>query len=144
MAANLSYQNLSGRRLPASFKSSAEKILTKLTKLTGKKWGEVSLALVTPRRIRQLNASYHGKAKITDVLSFTYQASPPVAGEIVVCLEQAKRQANLMGLSLKTELEFLFCHGCLHLLGYDHARARERQAMRAMEQKVLGVVKARA
>ena len=139
MAAKFSYQNLSGRRLPVAFWNGAPRILARIEKLTGKKWGEVNLVLVTPARMRQLNATYRHQAKVTDVLSFAYSEMPPIQGEIVICLAQARRQAKLYRRHLNDEMKLLFVHGCLHLVGYDHIKPRERATMKALECKVLGM-----
>ncbi|KKS74666.1 MAG: putative rRNA maturation factor [Parcubacteria group bacterium GW2011_GWD2_43_10] len=138
MAVDFSLQNISGGRVPASFKLNARRILKRIAKVTRKKFSTVSLVLVKTQTIRQLNAVYRHRPKVTDVLSFTYKQSQPMAGEIFICLAQAKRQAKAFGTNFNNELEFLFVHGCLHLLGYDHIKSRDRTVMETMEYRVLG------
>ena len=138
MAVDFNIQNISGEPLPVSFKSSARQILKRVQTLTHKKFSAVSLILVKPEKIRQLNYVYRRHNKITDVLSFTYKNKSPIAGEIFICPGQAKRQAKAFGTTFNNELEFLFVHGCLHLLGYDHIKARDKKVMITMEYRVLG------
>lgn len=138
MAAKFSFQNFSGQRYPTNFSILAVRALKRIEKITGKKWGEVSLVLVKTKMMRQLNGLYRHQDKVTDVLSFTYRALSPVEGEIIICLEQARAQAKSFGSSLKDEMEFLFVHGCLHLLGFDHIKFSDRKKMEVMESKILG------
>lgn len=91
---------------------------------------EVSLCFVDNIHIKELNLKYRKKDEITDVLSFpqvdeeslkSASEGPEVLlGDIVISLERAQEQAELMGHSLLKEVTLLFVHGLLHLLGYDH------------------------
>jgi probable rRNA maturation factor len=104
--------------------------------------GEVTVALVSDRRMRTLNRSYRGVDRVTDVLSFP-AADPParrlaadaLLGDIVIATGVAERQARAAGHALGTELRVLALHGLLHLLGFDHeaddgAMARTEQRLR--------------
>ncbi len=86
---------------------------------------EFSVALISDRRMKQLNQLFRGKDVTTDVLSFPHDPDdfdPDKAslGDIVISAEQAERQAGGAGLSLEHELEQLILHGLLHLCGMDH------------------------
>lgn len=61
----------------------------------------------------------------------------PHLGDIVVSVERAVAQAPAQGWSAAGELRQLVVHGVLHVCGWDHARADERAAMRALESAVL-------
>ncbi len=61
-------------------------------------------------------------------------------GDVVISVERAASQAVNFGHSLKRELLYLFIHGILHLLGYDHNNDAERKEMREMEELLLAVV----
>lgn len=88
----------------------------------------LSLLIVGERKIRELEKTYFKVDKITDVLSFPQNDGEPVPGEektltlgdVVVCYPQAKRQALRFNRLLDDEIEFLVCHGVLHLLGIHH------------------------
>lgn len=79
---------------------------------------ELSLYLVGERKIKELKKKYLGIDEVTDVLSFAQD--PQLLGDVVVCYPQAKRQALRFNRLLDDEIEFLVCHGVLHLLGIHH------------------------
>jgi probable rRNA maturation factor len=87
--------------------------------------GEVSIVFVDDDAMRSLNKRYRGKNKTTDVLTFPAEDddSPNTSrqlGDIVISVDQAKRQAAEEGHSLATEVRYLLLHGLLHAYGYDH------------------------
>ena len=81
--------------------------------------GDLSIAIVSDRRMRALNRQFRGKDAVTDVLSFPSDERG-FMGDIVVASGMAARQAKEAGHSVQTELKVLALHGLLHLLGYDH------------------------
>jgi probable rRNA maturation factor len=83
--------------------------------------GDLSVAVVSDRRMRALNRQFRGKDKVTDVLSFPSD-DRGFMGDIVIASGVAARQAKAAGHSVQTEIRVLALHGLLHLLGYDHER----------------------
>jgi probable rRNA maturation factor len=82
----------------------------------GEEMRQISIALVDDATMRNLNRRFRQKNKTTDVLTF-----PAEDGcEIVISVDQARRQARDEKHSLATELRYLLVHGLLHGLGYDH------------------------
>ena len=81
--------------------------------------GDLSIAIVSDRRMRALNRQFRGKDYATDVLSFPSEARG-FLGDIVIASGVLKRQARDAGHSPAVELRVLALHGLLHLLGYDH------------------------
>lgn len=113
---------------------------------------EVSLSLVDKDEIHTLNRDYRGVDRPTDVLSFPMDDEifpgeedvDLILGDIVICLDIAKVQADEYGHSLDRELSYLICHSTLHLLGYDHMEDDEKAIMRGKEKEImknLGVFK---
>jgi len=105
-----------------------------------KQLGRVNLIFTSPRAIRSLNATWRGKDKLTDVLSFTINDAPSrheVFGEVYICGKVAKAQAKEYGGTLDSEYLRLACHGFLHLFGHDHHRASESRRMRMREVRYL-------
>jgi probable rRNA maturation factor len=93
--------------------------------------GEVTIAIVSDRRMRSLNRMFRGKDDTTDVLSFPIEPddlTPGALGDIVIAAGVARRQAAEQGHALGTELRVLALHGLLHLLGYDHETDAGRMA----------------
>jgi probable rRNA maturation factor len=97
---------------------------------------ELSLALVSDRRMRSLNREWRGKDRPTDVLSFPQHGAS--LGDVVISLDAARRQAREGGWSLSAELRRLLAHGLLHCLGHDHRTAQEARRMAAAERRLLG------
>lgn len=108
---------------------------------------EVSVLFCDDEYIATLNRQYRGIDSPTDVLSFPLweeselpslqQAEDRMLGDIVISLERAEVQAREYNHSLEREVLFLFTHGLLHLLGYDHHGEEETARMRLMEEKLL-------
>lgn len=99
---------------------------------------ELSLVLSDDDFIHQLNRDYRGKDRPTDVLSFEQDPDSGVLGDVVISVPTARRQARMHGHSLAQEIEWLFLHGTLHLLGYDdeteeQAAEMDRRAYRALD-----------
>ena len=102
---------------------------------------EISLSFVEASEIQTLNKQYRNKDSVTDVLSFEANTDPnidlPVLGDIVICVERAIEQAKEIKQSQKREFAFLFVHGLLHLLGYDHESPDEEEEMFRLQRQVL-------
>ncbi len=117
-------------------------------KLKIKKKLEISIAIVSEREIRKLNKIYRKKDKVTDVLSFGEidlkgfdfaKEKNAYIGEIVICFNQAERQAKKIGHSVNEEIKILLVHGFLHLLGHDHEKSNgEADLMKKIEGLILG------
>jgi len=86
----------------------------------GRGGSSATIAFVSDRKSRELNRTFRGIDKPTDVLSFPSGDGGPDLGDIAVSIETAKIQARQNGLSLEREIAQLILHGLLHLCGYDH------------------------
>lgn len=111
-------------------------IARKVGELEGYDNGEISLALVDNQMIQELNQKYRDVDEATDVLSFPMDEE--LWGDVIISTERAVQQAREYGHSLERELAFLFTHGILHLLGYDHQAAGDKQDMHQKEERILG------
>ena len=111
---------------------------------------EVSVTFTDNEKIRALNKKFRKIDRATDVLSFPLfdytgeQNEPPVdelvgmLGDIVIPLEQAKKQADEYGHGFEREAAFLCVHSMLHLLGYDHETSEADEAdMRRRQSEIL-------
>lgn len=76
----------------------------------------VSIAFVDDDTMKSLNRKFRHKKTTTDVLTFPADDSC----EIVISIDQARRQAADEKHSIATEVRYLLLHGVLHGLGYDH------------------------
>ncbi|HYL31883.1 MAG TPA: rRNA maturation RNase YbeY [Stellaceae bacterium] len=104
---------------------------------------ELSIVLADDALIAELNRTYRGIAKPTNVLSFA-SAEPKrrrtklrLLGDVVVAHGTVAREARAQGKTLADHLAHLVVHGVLHLLGFDHERAAEARRMEALEVTIL-------
>ena len=135
-----------------------EKVIREVLKLENidEEKCEISLSFVDEEKIRQLNRDFRSIDRVTDVLSFPIEdffnedrkilLEKPylMLGDVVICLDVARRQAKELGHSFEREIMYLTCHSILHLLGYDHMEDNDKKIMRAKEKEVmknLGVFK---
>ena len=106
---------------------------------------EVSVTFVGMDEIHALNRRFRANDSVTDVISFPQYSSLSdipkdervSLGDVVICPEQARLQAEDFGHSLKRELVFLFVHGVLHLLAFDHESEEDKYIMRKTEEKIM-------
>ena len=106
---------------------------------------ELSLTIVEPEEIRELNREYRGVDKVTDVLSFPQfedmgqipEEGEICLGDVVICDEKVRQQAEEYGHSLRREICFLFTHGLLHCFGYDHMQPDEEKIMFDLQHEIL-------
>ena len=98
--------------------------------------GEVSLVFTDDAGIRRLNATWRGKDKPTNVLSFP-QVAGPLLGDIVLAAETVGREAALAGKPFEDHIAHLVVHGFLHLLGYDHEADADAEKMEELERVAL-------
>lgn len=106
--------------------------------LVDQRVGEIAITISDDQRLRELNRSWRGIDRATDVLSFHYHApGDPVSGDLVISRERWLEQARRYRTTPGGELARLVIHGTLHLAGLDHHRAGERAHMRTAERRAL-------
>lgn len=109
---------------------------------------EVSCVLVDDERIHKINREYRHIDRSTDVISFAMEDNdqfyvegmPRTLGDIFISVDHAKKQAEEYGHSLRREMCFLFTHGILHLLGYDHMTDEQEKEMFGLQDQILGAL----
>ena len=94
---------------------------------------QIALRIVDEIEGRALNESYRGKAYATNVLTFVYDDTEPLYGDVVICAPVVAREAKEQGKDLLAHYAHLTLHAALHLQGYDHEKQREAEAMEARE-----------
>ncbi len=107
--------------------------------------GDLSLLLVSNRRITQINKQYFDRNRPTNVISFGYGACAEgeVLGDIIISVERAAEEAEDSGFPFYDRLLALIVHGMVHIAGFDHeAGAAEARRMRYREQKLMAKVRA--
>ncbi len=105
---------------------------------------EAAVALSSDAKVQELNRTYRGKDKPTNVLSFPADLThlPPGAprylGDIALAAETIVREAAEQDKTARDHLQHLVVHGLLHLLGHDHESEGEALEMEALEVEILG------
>jgi len=110
---------------------------------------ELSCIFVDDKKIHEINKEYRQVDRPTDVISFALEDNevlllegmPRNLGDIFISIDRAKVQAEQYGHSIKREMCFLFTHGLLHLLGFDHMDKQEEKEMFEMQDTILDTLK---
>ena len=101
---------------------------------------ELSVALVGDRRMSELHRRFMNLPGPTDVLTFEIEHDSRgrcIAGETILCVPEARRQARARGVELRHELLLYAIHGLLHLSGFDDRTAAGYRKMHRMEDRIL-------
>ena len=106
----------------------------------------VSLVICGPVTIKKINREYRNINRVTDVISFAlldndesveYEDAIEL-GDIFINRDRVISQAYDYEHSIKREFVFLFVHGLLHLLGYDHMTPEDEKRMFALQKRIIG------
>lgn len=97
-------------------------------------------SFVDLKTIQEINMKHRNINQPTDVISFAlwdkgYKSN--LLGEIYICYEKIVEQKKLYCHSFKREICFLFLHGLLHLLGYDHMNKKDEEIMFGLQNEIL-------
>jgi len=98
---------------------------------------QLTIRITDVAEIQELNATYRGKDKPTNVLSFPFEAPPgvdiPLLGDIIICAQVVADEAEAQEKPLQAHWAHMVIHGTLHLLGYDHIDETEAEEMEGLE-----------
>lgn len=105
---------------------------------------EFNVIIIDNERIHEMNKTYRGVDRETDVITFALEDHKDiefedirVLGDIYISIDKARSQAIEYGHSLKREISFLTIHGLLHLLGYDHMNEHDEKIMFDLQDEIL-------
>ncbi|MEY4713714.1 MAG: rRNA maturation RNase YbeY [Actinomycetota bacterium] len=108
---------------------------------------DVGIVFVDEEPMTELHIKWMDEPGPTDVLSFPMDELRPgteenpsaegVLGDIVVCPQVAKKQAETAGHAAINEILLLVTHGMLHLVGFDHAEPVEEAEMFGLQKQIL-------
>ncbi len=116
---------------------------------------DVNVMIVSPEEIKSINNETRNIDNVTDILSFPYfEYDEPgifdeeknewneedILGDIVVCGDKVKSQAEEYGHSEKRELAFLIVHSMLHITGYDHIEEADAEVMEAEQKRIMDIL----
>jgi len=101
----------------------------------------VTCTLINDDLMKKINFEQRNVNKTTDVVSLSYlnDAFPGqnIIGEIFISVPTATLQAKKQGHDLLTEIKFLFVHGVLHILGYEHKEEKDFKIMMDLTSEIL-------
>jgi probable rRNA maturation factor len=107
---------------------------------------ELAVMLTDDTGIRTLNQNWRGIDKPTNVLSFPALAptgpagpddAPRMLGDIAIAYETTRTEADDEQKPFAHHLSHLAVHGFLHLIGYDHEKDDDAEAMESLESEIL-------
>ena len=135
---------------PNSFIDTKIELLNKRNKLYKKNTLICSLLLSGTKEIKKLNKKFRKKNKSTDVLSFPFYEKNQLnnkikkekevyLGDIIINLSKVKNKNNKV--KFQEELNKLWIHGLLHLLGHDHKSNTEYLQMQKLEDQFYHLIK---
>lgn len=146
------HKRCAGKRIPWLDRRTVDR-LGRAARSVGPSGGGVDLVVVDDAYIRELNRSYRGIDRATDVLSFSYsgEGAPPdgptadgdepgdgsTGGEVYVSHETVERNARADGVPPEHLFLRVGVHGLLHVLGYDHEKSRDARRMETEEKRIL-------
>ena len=102
---------------------------------------EMTVRIVDEAESHELNLTYRGKDRSTNVLSFPFECPDevelPLLGDLVICRQVVEREAAEQEKSLMAHWAHMVVHGSLHLLGYDHIEDDEAEEMESLETQIM-------
>ncbi|WP_114890223.1 rRNA maturation RNase YbeY [Haemophilus influenzae] len=102
---------------------------------------EMTVRIVDEAESHELNLTYRGKDRPTNVLSFPFECPDevelPLLGDLVICRQVVEREAAEQEKPLMAHWAHMVVHGCLHLLGYDHIEDDEAEEMESLETQIM-------
>ncbi|AAC21683.1 TPA: rRNA maturation RNase YbeY [Haemophilus influenzae] len=102
---------------------------------------EMTVRIVDEAESHELNLTYRGKDRPTNVLSFPFECPDevelPLLGDLVICRQVVEREASEQEKPLMAHWAHMVVHGSLHLLGYDHIEDDEAEEMESLETQIM-------
>lgn len=102
---------------------------------------EMTIRIVDEAESHELNLTYRGKDRPTNVLSFPFECPEevdlPLLGDLIICRQVVEREAQEQGKPLLAHWAHMVVHGSLHLLGYDHIEDDEAEEMESLETEIM-------
>ena len=102
---------------------------------------EMTVRIVDEAESHELNMTYRGKDRPTNVLSFPFECPDevelPLLGDLVICRQVVEREAQEQDKPVMAHWAHMVVHGSLHLLGYDHIEDDEAEEMESLETQIM-------
>ena len=137
----LASENQEGLPSQAQFEKWVNQALTLQAQTADYPETEITIRIVDEAESHDLNLTYRGKDKPTNVLSFPFEVPEgielPLLGDLIICRQVVEREALEQQKPLDAHWAHLAIHGTLHLLGYDHITDEEAEEMESLETEIM-------
>ena len=133
--------NADGVRMPQIKRRETTAWIKAVAATYGKRVGEVGYMFVSDEKILEVNREYLGHDYYTDIITFDYDESDTINGDIVISLDTVRSNAEQLGKTYDEELHRVIIHGILHLCGINDKGPGEREIMEAAENSALLLLK---
>ena len=133
--------NAEGIRMPKIRKRETTAWIKTVAASYGLKVGDIGYMFVDDEKILEVNREYLGHDYYTDIITFDYDETDTINGDIVLSLDTVRTNAVKFGKSYEEELYRVIIHGILHLCGINDKGPGEREIMEAAENKALAILK---
>lgn len=97
----------------------------------------VTLRIVDEAEGRELNKNFRGKDYATNVLTFVYDDTEPLSGDVIICAPVVEKEASVQHKELMAHYAHMTIHAALHLQGYDHEQDDDAAQMEALETRLM-------
>jgi len=121
----LDWMNTCADELIVKMRKSHSELNAPLTELR-----EIECTLIGDERMAEVHGEFMDDPTTTDVITFHH-------GEILICIDEAKRNIEDCKETLERELAFYLCHGLLHLAGWDDNTDELRDRMLEQQESLL-------
>ncbi|MGN1375205.1 MAG: rRNA maturation RNase YbeY [Prevotella sp.] len=132
--------NADGIKMPKIRKRDTSSWIKAVAASYGKKVGEIGYMFVSDEKILEINNEYLGHNYFTDIITFDYDESDTINGDIVISVDTVRTNALKYGKEYEDELHRVIIHGILHLCGINDKGPGEREIMEAEENKALAML----
>lgn len=103
----------------------------------GKKSGKITIVFCSDKYILDMNRKFLQHDYITDIITFDYSENITLSGDLLIAVNQVKKNARVYRQTFTAELGRVIFHGILHLAGYKDKSGEERAYMKKLEEKYL-------
>lgn len=126
-----------GVRMPKIKKRMLNRWIAAVAKKHGKRLGDVGYMFCSDERILEVNRQYLGHDYYTDIITFPYEESETISGDMFISLDTVRSNAEKFHKAYQEELHRVIIHGILHMTGINDKAPGEREIMEQNENEAL-------
>ncbi|PKP28696.1 MAG: rRNA maturation RNase YbeY [Bacteroidetes bacterium HGW-Bacteroidetes-18] len=108
----------------------------------GFKEGELNYIFCDDDYLLKLNVEFLDHDTLTDIISFDYTMGKLISGDIFISVERVRENAKIFDQSLENEISRVMVHGILHFMGFKDKSPKDKEVMRAEEDKCIEMLNA--